>query len=161
MAVRIEGVSDVLRMFDKAPDELLKDCKKAIRKACTAEARNLKKAVPEARDMVKSSVKARKSGDITGVFGMFLDNKVQGNDGRVGEKWFHQYWKNYGTLQGRDPSHRFDQPIKHGSTAAARQRRNSVGEMHQNFYENAIIGFEERAFATFKQSLKDQGYDIE
>ena len=159
MGVRIEGVSECLKMFDDAPEELMKACKKAIRKACSDEVRNLKKAVPEARDLAKSSVKSLRSGNIYGVFGMFVD-KVLGKDGRIGERWFHQYWKNYGTLQGRDPSHRFDQPVKHGSTAAVKRRRNNVGEIHQNFYENAIVGFEERAFSTFKKSLKEQGYDI-
>ena len=159
---RIEGVSDVLRMFDEAPGELVKAVKKALRAACSGEVRNLKREVPAfSRQLVKSSVKAQPSGDVSAVFGMFLDRKWQDESGRVGPEWFHAYWKNYGTITGRDPSHRFDSPVRRAETATGRRRRNNVGQPHENFYDQAIVGFEERAFAAFKKSMKDQGYDIE
>ena len=162
MAVRIEGVSDVLRMFDEAPEELTKAVKKALRKACSGEVRNLKRSVPTfSKQLVKSSVKSLRSGDVSAVFGMFLDSKWQDTSGRVGPEWFHAYWKNYGTLQGRDPSHHFDSSVKHASTTAAKRRKNNVGQMYENFYEQAIVGFEERTFSAFKQSMKEQGYEVE
>lgn len=162
MSVRIEGVSDVLRMFDEAPEELTKAVKKALRKACSGEVRNLKRSVPTfSKQLVKSSVKTLRSGDVSAVFGMFLDAQRQDTKGRVGPDWFHAYWKNYGTLQGRDPSHRFDTSVKHSSTTAAKRRRNNVGQMYENFYEQAIAGFEERTLSAFKQSMKEQGYNVE
>jgi len=162
MAVRIEGVSDVLRMFDQAPNELLKAAKTAMRKANSNEVRNLRKSVPvSGRKLVKGTVKARRTGDITAVFGMFLNSKEQDQKGRQGPEWFWNYWKNYGTLAGRDPNHKFDNAVKQPGTQAARNRRNNVGQTHENFYEAAVNGFEERYISAFKQSLKDQGYEIE
>ena len=161
MGVRIEGVSDCLRAFDEAPDELVKAVKKALRKAVAPEARNLRKSLqPSFKKMVKSSVKSLRSGDVSAVFGMFLDSKTE-TKGRVGFDWFKAYWKNYGTLQGRDPAHRFDTPVKHGATTAAKRRRNNVGEMYENFYEQAVTGFEDRTFSAFKKAMKEQGYTIE
>ena len=158
---RIEGVSDVLKSFDEAPDELVKAVKKALRKTCSAEIRNLKKSVPaHARQLVKSSVKSLRSGDVSAVFGLFVDSKQQDENGRIGPEWFHAYWKNYGTLSGRDPAHQFNTPVKHDSTTAAHRRRNNTGQMYEGFYKRAIAGFNERTFSAFKQSMKDQCYDI-
>ena len=159
--IRIKGVSEVLRTFDEAPDELVKAVKKALRKACAGEVRNLRKSVPDSfRQLPKSSVKVMRSGNVSALFGLFLDRKWQDESGRVGPDWFHAYWKNYGTLQGRDPSHRFETPVRHGSTRVAKRRRNNVGQMYDNFFEQAIVGFQERTFSVFKQSMKEQGYDI-
>jgi len=153
MAVEIEGVSELLRKFDNAPDQMIKDVKKALRKASAVETRNMRRSLPEsARHLVKAKVKGRKSGDISAVFGLY---------GKVGDPdmaWFHWYWENYGTLQGRDPAHRFEFAIKGGQAAA--NRRNKVGQPHRNFYESIVNGFQSRFLANFKSALKDLGYDI-
>lgn len=156
MPVRIEGVSDVLRMFDDAPKDLLNAAKKAMRSACNVEKRNLKRSVPaEARQLVKSKVKSTRAGDVIARFGMFMDGTRTADDAD-NMRWFHFYWKNYGTLSHRDPSHQFMYPIKN-----IRTRRNNVGQEHENFYEAAVSGYETRFVENFKKSLKDQGYEIE
>ena len=155
MAVRIEGVSDVLRTFDDAPEDLLKAAKKAMRSACNVEKKNLKKGIPpEARPLVKSKVKYTRAGNVIARFGMFMDGtRLKDDDENM--RWFHFYWKNYGTLSKRDPSHQFEYPIRN------RERRNNVGQEHENFYEVAVSGYETRFLENFKKSLKEQGYDIE
>ena len=156
MAVQIEGVSDVLRMFDEAPEELLKSVKKAMRSACNVEKKNIKKVLPrEARSLVKSKVKSTRAGNVIARFGMFMDG-VRLADGDDNMRWFHFYWKNYGTLSKRDPAHQFEFQIRKN-----KNRRNNVGQDHENFYETAVSGYEGRFLENFKRSLKEQGYDIE
>ena len=59
--MRIEGVSEVMRYFSQAPEEVSKSIKKALRAACSGEVRNLKGQVPRwARGLVKSSVEREK-----------------------------------------------------------------------------------------------------
>lgn len=156
MPVRIEGVSDVLRMFDNAPEELLKAAKKAMRSACNVEKRNLKRGIPQkARPLVKSKVKSTRAGDVIARFGMFMDGvRLKEDDENM--RWFHFYWKNYGTLSKRDPSHQFMYPIKNKN-----DRKNNIGQEHENFYEAAVSGYETRFVENFKKSLKEQGYEIE
>jgi hypothetical protein len=151
--VEIEGVSDLLRKLDNAPDQMVKDVKKALRKAASAEARGLRRSVPDsARGLVKSKVKGVRSGDISATFGLF------GKQGDPDMEWFHWYWKNYGTLEGRDPAHRFEYAIKGGQAAA--RRRNNRGERHVNFFESVVGGFQSRFLSNFRKALKDLGYDI-
>lgn len=158
MAVRIEGVSEMLRKLDGAPKEMIADVKKAMRSACNTEKTIIKASSPkEARSLVKAKVSGQKSGDIRASVGLFLDFQTI-EKGRKGPEWFHMYWKNYGTLQGRDPEHHFDTPIKGG--AAARRRRNNVGQRHENFFENAMNGFESRFLSNFESALEKQGYEI-
>ena len=153
MAVEIEGVSDLLRKFDNAPDQMIKDVKKALRKAASVETRNLRRSLPDsAKRLVKAKVKGRKSGDISAVFGLY------GRAGDPDTACFHCYRDNYGTLQGRDPAHRFEFAIKGGQAAA--NRRNKVGQPHRNFYEAIVSGFQSRFLANLKSALKDLGYDI-
>lgn len=155
--MRIEGVSEVMRYFSQAPEEVSKSIKKALRAACSGEVRNLKGQVPRwARGLVKSSVKSLRSGDVSALFGMFVDSKWQDEKGRKGPDWFHAYWKNYGTLTKRDPSHQFDNAVRRNA-----RRRNNVGQGHENFFERGITGYEQRVLTAFKRSMKEQGYDIE
>lgn len=158
---RIEGVSEMLRMFDEAPKEMISDVKAALRSACGTEKRILKSGVPrKARPLVKSKVKGQRSGDISAMFGLFIDKDWTDLNGRKGPEWFRMYWKNYGTLSGRDPSHDFDNPIKGDGTQAARNRRNRTGQPHENFFENAISGWESRFLDNFARALREKGYDI-
>ena len=160
MGVRIEGVSDVLRMYDNAPKEMINHVKKAMRSACNVEKRNLKRSIPpNARSLVKSKVKGSSSGNVTARFGMFGTTRMENDDEAM--RWFHYYWKNYGTLQGRDPSHHFDNPIRHAGTQAGKNRRNNVGQVHENFYEVAVSGYETRFVDNFRKAMKEQGYEIE
>ena len=156
MKVKIEGVSELLRTFDGAPNDLMNAVRKAIRKTVNEESRNIKKSIPNARDLVKAKAKTTKKGNVIGRVGLFADNSSDRD-----MHWYHQYWKNYGTLQRRDPSHTFDNPIKHDSTTAAKRRRNRMGQFYERFFENAIEGFDQRSLKSFVRYLKEQGYDIE
>lgn len=51
--------------------------------------------------------------------------------------WTKAYWKNYGTLANRDPSHKFSEPRKRGSA----KWKGGIRPAH--FYEKAERGKEE------------------
>ena len=73
------------------------------------------------------------------------------------DDWFKAYWKNYGTLTHRDPGHKFDYPIKPDNWAAAKRRRNRVGQKHENFYDGAVNGPAQNAFLrAFQDYIKQQ-----
>lgn len=155
----IEGLSDYLRTLDEAPETFVKCVKKAMRKAGARLARDIKAGTPQAfRPLVKSKVaKARISRNLSGAIGLYK-GRTTGND--IPE-WFKAYWKNYGTLQRRDPAHRFDRPVKPDGTAAAKRRRNRLGQYNDNFFEAALpSGWEGRYVEDFTREMRLQGYDI-
>ena len=154
----IEGLADYLRTLDEAPKTLIKCVRKAMRKAGTELARDIKAGTPQPfRPLVKSKVvKARISRNLSAAVGLYKDRT-----GEAVPEWFKAYWKNYGTLQRRDPAHRFDRPVKPDGTTAARNRRNRMGQSHENFFEEAMpSGWEARYVNTFAREMRAQGYDI-
>lgn len=159
VTMTIEGLGDYLRTLEKAPDELLKAVRKAMRKAGNELARDIKPGIPPSfRNLVKCKVtKAMLSKNLSSAIGLYK-GKVTGND--IPE-WFKAYWKNYGTLARRDPAHRFDRPVKGDGTVAANRRRNKLGQFSEEFWEDALPGgWESRYLDTFVKEMKSQGYDI-
>ena len=155
----IEGLSDYLRTMQEAPDVLVKCVRKAMRKAGTELARDIKAGTPQAfRSLVKCKVvKARISKNLSSAVGLYKGK----SKGPEIPEWFKAYWKNYGTLMRRDPSHQFDRPIKGDGTVAAHRRRNRMGQFYENFFEDALPGgWESRYLDTFVREMKSQGYDI-
>lgn len=155
----IEGLADYLRTLDEAPQTLIKCVRKAMRKAGSELARDIKSGTPQSfRPLVKCKVvKARISRNLSSAVGLYKDKTT----GREIPEWFKAYWENYGTLQRRDPSHRFDRPIKPDGTVAARNRRNRVGQYNENFFEEALpSGWESKYVNTFTREMRSQGYDI-
>ena len=159
IVMTIEGLADYLRTLDDAPQTLVKCVRKAMRKAGSELARDIKSGTPQSfRPLVKCKVvKARISRNLSSAVGLYKDKTT----GREIPEWFKAYWKNYGTLQRRDPSHRFDRPIKPDGTVAARNRRNRVGQYNENFFEETLpSGWESKYVNTFTREMRSQGYDI-
>ena len=156
----IEGLSEYLRTIEQAPDVLVKCVKKSMRKAGNELARDIKSGTPTGfRPLVKCKVvKARISRNLSSAVGLYKSASKKDD----GFDWFKAYWKNYGTLARRDPSHRFDTAIKPDGTQAAMNRRNRLGQFPERFFEAALpAGWESRYVSTFVREMRSQGYDIE
>ena len=155
----LEGLADYLRTLDEAPQTLIKCVRKAMRKAGSELARDIKSGTPQSfKPLVKSRVvKARMSKNLSAAIGLY---KGKVRRGEIPE-WNKAYWKNYGTIRRRDPSHRFDRPVKSDGTAEARRRRNRMGQFYEHFFEEALpSGWETRYINTFAREMRSQGYDI-
>ncbi len=156
----IEGLEDTLKFFDQAPENLIKVTKTALRDASSVSARNLRRRIPERwRKLVKFKVKLMGSGNLIATFGLFNGHQVQGNQSdpdMLIADWFKAYWSNYGTLENRDPTHQFKNPVKHHKTAAARRRKGAKGIQPRRFFDEGIAGWSGPFLDAFKKSMKKQ-----
>ena len=151
----ITGLEDALNCFDQAPKNLLKVVRKALKDGGRQAAKEIRKAMPRRFKRLVSYkvVKGAVSGDWSALVGAF--NKIQSGTDEPSD-WFKAYWKNYGTLTHRDKSHKFDYPIKPDHWAAAKRRRNNVGQPHENFYDGAIGPAQDAFLRAFQDSVKAQ-----
>lgn len=151
---RIDGVAEMARAFDKAPGNMAKAVKTAMRSGANAVARKIRTGVPsDWSELAKAKVGVTRRGSVYAAAG--LRNKKTSSSSEI-PKWFKAYWANYGTLQKRDPGHRFDNPIKPAHYSSAKRRRNNVGQPPQKFFEGAIVGWEEVFTSAFEKSMKKQ-----
>ena len=163
-AVRIDGLEDTLRLFDKQPANAKSIAQQAMKDGAKAGAKYLRRALPgrwRALPKAKAGIDARN--EIWCRFGMY-NNKVfqghqpkayQGADAKTGVyDWFKFYWQNYGTLTRRDRSHKFVKPIKPNKI-----RRNEVGQPHTNVYDRAVGAamneFEEAFYASIERNKNE------
>ena len=151
----ITGLDDCLKCFDKAPSNLLKVVKQALRDGGKQAAKEIRKAMPRRFKRLVSCkvVKGSVSGDWSALVGAF--NKAKSGTDEP-DDWFKAYWKNYGTLTKRDRDHKFDYPVKPAHWAAAKRRRNNVGQPHENFYDGAIGPAQDAFLRAFQDSVKRQ-----
>lgn len=161
MAAQIEGLREALAAFDHAPRNMMKVVKTAMRAGANATGKQLKAGVPSRwSDLTKTKVKTDYRGDTYARIGLRSKDRRQDQEqkGKVPD-WFKAYYANYGTLENRDPSHRFANPVRRNTSAVARRRRNNRGQKPQRFFERAITGWEttfERAFSASIQKQKDK-----
>ena len=145
----ITGLDDCLKCFDKAPSNLLKVVKQALRDGGKQAAKEIRKAMPRRFKRLVSCkvVKGSVSGDWSALVGAF--NKAKSGTDEP-DDWFKAYWKNYGTLTHRDKSHKFDYPIK----KLNRKRRNEVGQPAEMFYDPAIPAAQDAFLRKFEDYIK-------
>lgn len=149
MGVRIEGLDDVMRMYNDAPDVMIKDARDASRQAAKGVAKELRALMPQKyRKLVSSSVQNMSDGTLSTWIGLYRR--------REPELWYKAYWMNYGTLSKRDPSHQFTRPVRPNH-----RRRNNVGQPPRNFYDGPASMVGDRFLEAFRRELSDKGYDIE
>lgn len=156
MAVRarIDGVAEMAKAFDNAPGNMAKAVKTSMRAGANAVAKQIRTGVPSRwSDLTKVKIGTTRRGSIYAAAG--LRNRKTSTSKEV-PKWFKAYWANYGTLRRRDPSHRFDNPVKPDRYASAQRRRNNVGQPSQNFFEGSINGWENTFFQAFEKSMMKQ-----
>ena len=150
-SIRIEGLDDCLKAFDRLPGNALRMTEAAMREAAQPVAKKIRAGMPkEFRRLIKTKlIKAERriTGNSTVIVGAFKGKKV--SDDQVPD-WFKMYWQNYGTLTHRDPGHEFVYPVKKNS----RRRRNNVGQPHKNFFDDAIRGWEQMMYDNFVAAMK-------
>lgn len=155
--IRIEGLDDCLKALDRLPGNALRMTEDAMKEAAQPVARKIRSGMPkEFRRLIKTKlIKAEKriNGNSTVIVGAFKGKKF--SDNNVPD-WFKMYWQNYGTLTHRDPNHEFVRPIKKNN----RNRRNNVGQPHQNFFDDAIRGWEQMIYDNFIAALKKRENDL-
>lgn len=147
----ITGLDDALKCFDKAPENLLKVVRQAMKDGGRQAAKVIRQAMPRRFKRLVSSkvVKGAVSGDYSALIGAFNRAKSGNNEP---DDWFKAYWKNYGTLTRRDKEHTFDYPVKHLN----HKRRNEVGQHAEKFYDAAVGPAQEAFVRTFQDSVKNQ-----
>lgn len=148
----IEGLDDCLRFCDKLSENALKMTATAMREASKKTARQIRQKTPQRfRRLVKYKVfKGQVTGNTNALIGLF-NKRQKKNASKEIPDWFKAYWKNYGTLKHRDPSHKFDEPIKKNA-----RRRNNEGQPAENFFEGAVAGWEGPFIEAFNRSMKEQ-----
>lgn len=162
--VKIEGISEAMRAFQNAPEKMDKIALSAIRSACKPIARDIRSKTPSRfKKLVKSKVKANHNHEIEAWIGFFNGKQKNGRQGKTKvDDWFKFYWQNYGTLENRDPNHRYKSPIKHNRTAAARNRRGSRGIKARHYYpyddglpQNMVSQYLQELRSSFKKQEKN------
>ena len=152
--ITISGLDDCLRFFDNAPENVVKATRNALRDASKVTAKMIRGRMDKRfRRLVR--FKVTNKGHLNAGIGLFNDGKGTGQHADMPD-WFKAYWKNYGTLEGRDPQHHYDHPVNHSKTQAAKNRRNRMGIAHRNFYDEAITGWQETFVPAFRESMSKQ-----
>ncbi len=163
---RIKGIEDCERFLDAQPANVLSLTRKAMGAGGRAGARSIRSRVDKRYAyLAKSKTGKIRNGDgFRTRFGLFDGGEVDGTQPKSGKRktftFYKAYWRNYGTLEGRDPSHNFRYPVKKQSTQAAEKRRNRTGEMHTNFFESAAAGVEEVFMDTFERYIEEHINDL-
>lgn len=160
--ITIEGLEDVTKWLDGLPKEAFKATQKAAREAGRKTVRTIRGHVPPRwRRLTKYKVLKTYNDKLNIGMGMFAKGgRANNNDEEMRMDWFKAYWSNYGTLENRDPDHRFTKPIKPPQTSAAQGRRNRQGQPHLNFFEDAIAGWENTFTKAFEESFKKQEQEL-
>jgi len=152
--IEINGLDKFIQTIDKAPGNLLKISKEAMKAGGKVVARTIRSRAPSRfKRLVGYKVsEGQLSHDNYVLIGFFnKDRKKHQNDI---PDWFKAYWKNYGTLTRRYPGHKFVTMVKPRSTSSGRARRNNVGQNPELFFEGAITGWDKDYMRAFLESIK-------
>lgn len=167
--VKIEGLDECLRAFDKADANMFKVSKDAMKAGNKAVTKQMRATAPKRwRKLIKAKVYRLPNGKLAARAGLYNSGQSGGHQNKSANgaipDWFKAYWANYGTLSRRDPNHRFDYPVKSAKKVTSKQarmkgqsvkyRRNDSGQPAQHFFENAISGWEDKFIRAYKDSIK-------
>jgi len=147
---KIEGLEDCLKCMDAAPANVVKMTKASLKKAASVTKRQVKRGIPKKYQRLVS-YRIRKVNRQQSLWIGLFNKDGQMKRGAPIPDWFKAYWKNYGTLKHRDPSHHFLNPIRTG-----RKKRNKEGQPHENFYDGAVAGWEGPFIDAFQQAMIEQ-----
>lgn len=154
--VYIEGVEDVMRCFDEGPKRLLKLSQGASRAGARAVVKHLKKGegMSRWRRLVSAKVKKTREGMISSTMGLYNKEGLPAKE-KIPD-WFKAYWLNYGTLEGRDPSHTFQRKVRPLTSSVASRRKNKLGIAYRNFFEKSTEGWTDVFVEAYEKYLADQ-----
>ena len=150
VTIQVDGLKEALAAIDDSPVRLKKILDKAFREGGKAAARSVRMRTPKRwKKLVRYKVEKSLAGNTSALVGYF--NSSRGSRGKRKDMpdWFKAYWKNYGTLTHRDPTHNFDYPIKPNV-----KRRNDVGQPPERFFEAAMERMEDAFIRTAEDVLK-------
>ena len=136
VTITVEGADRIAKLMQDYPKESDKIIKKAFRKAARPYLARMKAGVQasHATDITAKAKVSQKKGEIMLSAGLF--GKPRMEDKKTWA-WFKEYWKSYGTLQGRDPNHQFKTSVK--STSSGRR-----GIKYDNWWENLTDGWDQQ-----------------
>ena len=156
--IKIDGIDECMKIFDKMPDNMVKMEKKAMRKASQAVTRSLRKSIPKRfRRLIKYKMHEDRDKNTYVLIGLYNRKEVSGHQSRTGDPvfdWFKAYWANYGTLNRRDPNHQFLYKIK--PKTKGNPRRQDVGQPAQNFFKRATNGWQDIYFEALEKEMKKE-----
>lgn len=143
----ITGVEEAERILKEYPFEAEKIVKKATRAAGNVMRRRIRAAMPKASFKKAVTLKIESKKTISAKAGLF--GKARGSEIPV---FFKAYWLNYGTLRGRNPSHRFANGIK---------RRGNIanGIRYRGFFEKGTANMTDELERAFIDSIDKQTND--
>lgn len=157
-SMQIEGADALVASFNVARRDRNKVLRVAMRDAAKACAKAMRPGIPARwRGIIRSKAKIDPDGTVSAAFGLSISTKnAKGHQPATGtiKDWYKAYWLNYGTLEGRDPSHHFSTPVKHSTTTAARNRRGQSGIPAQRFFDEAISGYEQRFVSELEKAVE-------
>ena len=133
---------EILKDYPINADKVVKT---AMRKASQALAKDLKKKLPRYKGLIKSKV----YGKYVLVSKIGLYGSKSSKDGKMTD-WFKAYWSNYGTLEGRDPSHHFEKKVGQGRG----------GIRHRNFFDKSLEGGDRILIDAFNKELQKQAEKV-
>ena len=149
---KVDGLDQVLEWAKSRPLKMLKVTSRATQVGAARVVRTMYPHIDERwRRLVHFKVTTGQYRNIYCKIGFF--NRHEKSVSSDIDDWFKAYWANYGTLTRRDPNHKFQYSVKPAHYAAAKRRRNNVGQPHQNFYDRAIQGYDTVFFNAFAADL--------
>lgn len=152
-------MSDCLRWMDAAPKDMIKLAKKAMRSGAKDAVKYAKPRMePRWRRLLRYAVMGGShEDDLACMIGLFNGHEISGHQSgkRKIPDWQKAYWLNYGTLLGRDPDHHFKNRIKPTRYKASQRRRNRFGIPYENFFEDAMHGYDTPFFNAFAKKISD------
>lgn len=160
--VRVEGVEQLTAALNKLQyGEADKAVKAAMTDAAKQAVKDLKVAMPKKMFKQLAKYKFKQGRKLKFITIGLADKKktlpqvgypnTTGNNKRV---WSIAYWLNYGTLNRRDQSHKFTEPIKQRSVNSRR------GVRPQKFFESAMPTVEQTYVKAFESALGNRTKDI-
>lgn len=160
--VRVEGVEQLTAALNKLQyGEADKAVKAAMTDAAKQAVKDLKVAMPKKMFKQLAKYKFKQGRKLKFITIGLADKKktlpqvgypnTTGNNKRV---WSIAYWLNYGTLNRRDQSHKFTEPIKQRSVNSRR------GVRPQKFFESAMPTVEQTYVKAFESALENRTKDI-
>ena len=143
----ITGVEEAERVLKEYPFEAEKIVKKATRVAGNVMRRRIRTAMPNAAFKKAVTLKIESKKAIRAKAGLF--GKARGKEVPV---FFKAYWLNYGTLRGRNPSHKFANGIK-------KRGKIANGIKHRDFFEAGTANMADELERAFIESIDKQTND--
>ena len=148
--MKIVGTKEACDFLARYPLETKKIILKALRYSVKPITAHVKSAVPVVRWQKLVRVKAKESRTshrLYAVAGMFDNMRLE--KGKIRD-WTKAYFLNNGTLQRRDPSHKFEYAPR------GKNSRNKMGQPPTNFFEKAVDGLDMDVTNRFIQSIERQ-----